>query len=157
MTTPCASGSNRLSITAKSGREVEQTLVAIDIESVDQLERVLVQVGGWGWFTPRRPLAFRLPTVASTELKTIEKRLNYLGQVCGCHVGAAFAVAGLAWYVLFAAESAQSPMRCIVLGAAVTVGAGIGGKAAALVFARVAFILNARLFLRRIRRREPKP
>lgn len=65
-----------------------------------------------------------------------ERRLTFWRGVCGCQVGALCAIAALAWYVFGYEDAAASTLAEVLRGAAVVIGAGMTGKAAAILVAR---------------------
>lgn len=65
-----------------------------------------------------------------------ERRLTFWRGVCGCQMGALCAIAALAWYVFGYEHAAASTVAEVLRGAAIVIGAGIAGKAAAIIVAR---------------------
>jgi L-cysteine desulfidase len=66
----------------------------------------------------------------------LERRLTFWRRVCGCQVGALCAIAALAWYIFLYEDAAASTLVEVLRGVAVVIGAGIAGKAAAIIVAR---------------------
>jgi L-cysteine desulfidase len=66
----------------------------------------------------------------------LERRLTFWREVCGCQVGALCAIAALAWYIFGYEDAAASTLAHVLRGVAVVIGAGMAGKAAAIIVAR---------------------
>lgn len=79
----------------------------------------------------------------------LERRLDFWRQVCGCHAGALCALAALAWCIFGYDHASASTLGAVLRGVAVVIGAGVLGKAAAVIVARAAFIAETALFIRR--------
>ena len=65
-----------------------------------------------------------------------ERRLTFWRDVCGCQVGAVCAIAALVWYIFGYEDRAASTLAHVLRGVAFVIGAGIAGKAAAIIVAR---------------------
>ena len=66
----------------------------------------------------------------------LDRRLAFWRRVCGCQVGALCAIVALAWYVFGYEDAAASTLAAVLRGAAIVIGAGMAGKAAAIIVAR---------------------
>ena len=81
----------------------------------------------------------------------MEKRLNFWRTVCGCIPGALTLLAALIWRGIVSARAGDWATGMILAELAFIFLAGIGGKVAAVAFARAALFLEIFHLWRRVR------
>ena len=98
------------------------------------------------------------PARADLPAPAVQKRLAFWRSVCGCHAGALAFLAGLAWTLLEGAAHAHGTwLDAVLRGAAIVVGAGVLGKALAVLGARAMLAAEMAFLARRARRRNNRP
>lgn len=110
----------------------------------------------WKSIFVRRKLSLQMDARAGISQQTIEKRLNLWLAVCGCQAGGLCVLAALAWYVMSGAGAFDFTLKALLYGCALVLGAGIVGKIAVMLGARMLFVVDALLASRSMRRAAPQ-
>lgn len=122
--------------------------IAVEVRSIQQLVS-LADPRPWRWAMSAKAISLQIPSVGKSLQQATQRRLNFWHQVCGCHAGALFALAALAWYIYSQEHTSASTLGAVLRGVAVVIAAGVFGKAAVVIVARAVFIAEAAFFIRR--------
>lgn len=129
-----------------------ETLVVTSPERLVAMATALA----WKSIFVRRKLSLQMDARAGISQQAIEKRLNFWLAVCGCQAGGLCVLAALAWYLMSGAGALDFTLNAVLYGCAIGLGAGIVGKIAVMLGARMLFVGDALLASRRMRRAAPQ-
>ena len=107
----------------------------------------------WRALRWRGGVTLQLPFIDSQLQTTTEKRFNFWRRVCGCHVGALLLLATLAWRIPYILRAPEWTWSALATEAGIALLAALGGKALAIIGARLLLAVDIAIFLRRQRHR----
>lgn len=106
----------------------------------------------WRALRWRGVVTLQLPSIDSRLQAKAERRFNFWRQVCGCQIGALVLFAMLAWRIPAMLLTADWGWTALATEAGIALLAVLGGKALAIMGARLLLAIDIAVFLRRTRR-----
>lgn len=123
------------------------TLDVVEVTSPEQLA-VLAGLRPFRPFLSMKRLSLQMPSVQGAPQDAAERRLNFWLGVCGCKPGGLLLLVALIWRIAGHSRTEAWTLEGVLVAAGWVVAAGVVGKLAALLIARVMVLATTASFLR---------